>query len=81
LQQANGAASGQDLETLLAQLESVIPAGYPPTALDFVAGELRLKGPPFSPEALVAMSFKLKPRGYGLTAEGERLLIKPVPAP
>jgi general secretion pathway protein L len=76
LQQANGAASGRDLESLLSHLEAVSPAGYAPTALDFVAGELRLKGPPFKPDEVAAMAFKLKPRGYGLSAEGDSLLIK-----
>jgi general secretion pathway protein L len=76
LQQANGAASGRDLESLLGHLETVTPAGYAPTALDFAAGELRLKGPLFKPDEVAAMAFKLKPRGYGLSAEGDSLLIK-----
>ena len=81
LQQANGAASGRDLESLLSHLEAVSPAGYAPTALDFVAGELRLKGPPFKPDEVAAMAFKLKPRGYGLSTEGDSLVIKQVGAP
>lgn len=81
LQQANGAASGRDLESLLSHLEAVSPAGYTPSALDFVAGELRLKGPPFKPDEVAAMAFKLKPRGYGLSTEGDSLVIKQVAAP
>jgi general secretion pathway protein L len=81
LQQANGAASGRDLESLLSHLEAVSQAGYTPTALDFVAGELRLKGPPFKPDEVAAMAFKLKPRGYGLSTEGDSLVIKQVGAP
>jgi general secretion pathway protein L len=81
LQQANGAASGRDLEALLSHLEAVTPAGYAPTAIDFAPGELRLKGPPFKPDELSAMAFKLKPRGYGLSAQGDSLLLKQVSAP
>jgi general secretion pathway protein L len=81
LQQANGATSGRDLETLLSQIDAVAPPGYAPTALDFAAGELRLKGPPFKPDEVAAMAFKLKPRGYGLSAEADSLLIKQVATP
>lgn len=81
LQQANGAASGRDLESLLGHFSAVAPAGIAPTAIDFVAGELRLKGLPLKPDEVAAMAFKLKPRGYGLSTEGENLLIKQVAAP
>ena len=81
LQQANGAASGRDLESLLGHFSSVAPAGLAPTAIDFVAGELRLKGVALKPDEVAAMAFKLKPRGYGLSTEGESLLIKQVSAP
>ena len=81
LQQANGAASERDLESLLDHFSSVVPAGIAPTAIDFVAGELRLKGLPLKPDEVAAMAFKLKPRGYGLSTEGENLLIKQVAAP
>lgn len=81
LQQSKGAASGRDLETLLSHLEAVAPAGYAPTAIDFVPGELRLKGPAFKPDEVAAMAFKLKPRGYGLSMDGDSLLIKQVSAP
>lgn len=81
LQQNNGAASGRDLEALLSHLQAVTPAGYAPTAIDFVPGELRLKGPPFKPDEVAAMAFKLKPRGYGLSMDGDSLLLKQVSAP
>jgi len=81
LQQANGAASGRDLESLLGHLSAAAPAGLAPTAIDFVAGELRIKGVPLKPDEVAAMAFKLKPRGYGLSTEGESLLIKQVWAP
>jgi len=81
LQQANGAASGRDLGSLLGHFSAVAPAGLAPTAIDFVAGELRLKGVPLKPDEVAAMAFKLKPRGYGLSAEGESLVIKQVAAP
>ena len=81
LQQANGAASGSDLETVLDAFGAVVPAGTALEAIDFVAGELRLKGLKLKPGEVAALAFKLKPRGYGASVEGDALLIKPVSAP
>jgi len=81
LQQANGATAGSDLETLLGHFSAIAPAGLAPTAIDFVAGELRLKGVALKPDEVATIAFKLKPRGYGLSAEGESLVIKQVAMP
>ena len=81
LQQDSGVASGRDLETMLGAFGVVAPAGSAPAAIDFVAGELRLNGLKLAPEALGAMSFRLKPQGYAASAEGQALLIKQVTAP
>ena len=75
LQQASGTASGRDLETMLGVLGAVAPNGMAPTAIDFVASELRLKGLKFTAEDAKSLSFKLKPHGYGASAQDDRLVI------
>lgn len=81
LQQASGVASGRDLETMLGAFEAVAPVNSALTAIEFVAGELRMKGLKLTPEELATMSFKLKPQGYGVSAEGDSLVLKQVSAP
>lgn len=79
LQQASGAPSGRDLESLLSAFVAVAPVATAPTAIEFVAGEVRMKGLKLKAEDLPALSFKLKPQGYSATAEGDSVLIKQVP--
>ncbi|MEO8120765.1 MAG: type II secretion system protein GspL [Rhodoferax sp.] len=81
LQQASGAPSGRDLETLLGAFGAVAPAGTVPAAIEFVTGEVRLKGLSLPPEALAAVAFKLKPQGYVASPEGDSLVLKQVAAP
>lgn len=81
LQQASGVASGRDLERMLGAFEAVAPATAALTAIEFVAGELRMKGLTLTPEELAALSFKLKSQGYGVGAEGDSLVLKQVSAP
>jgi len=81
LEQASGVASGRDLETMLGAFWAVAPAGSAPAAIEFVVGELRLKGLKSDPEAVSALSFRLKPQGYAAHPEGNALVIKQVAAP
>ena len=81
LQQASGAATGRDMETMLGALGVVVPVNTVPAAIEFVAGELRLKGLNLKPEDFSTASFKLKSLGYGASAEGDALVIKQVSGP
>jgi general secretion pathway protein L len=81
LQQASGAATPRDMEVMLAAFGLAAPAGSIPTALEFAAGELRLKGLKLKPEEISAIAFKLKPQAYAVSAEGDALLIKQGVAP
>ena len=81
LQQTHGAASGADLETVLEAFGAVAPAGIALQAIDFVAGELQIKGLKLKPDEVAALAFKLKPRGFSASADGDKLLVKPVAAP
>ena len=76
LQQASGAASARDMEVMLAAFGLVAPPGSIPTALEFSAGELRLKGLRLKPEEISAIAFKLKAQAYAVSMEGDSLLIK-----
>ena len=78
LQQASGAASGRDLEALLGVFGAAAPAKTQASAIDFRAGELRLKGLQLTPEALATISFQLQGQGYGVSTEGDSLVIKQV---
>jgi general secretion pathway protein L len=81
LQQASGAPSGRDLETMLGAFGVVAPAGTVPGAIEFAAGELRLKGLALPPDEVTALDFKLRPQGYRATAEGDSLVLKQGAAP
>ncbi len=76
LQKANGVASGRDLEAMLSALSAVAPVESELTTIEFVAGELRLKGLTLGPDALAATVFKLAPLGYRLTEEGGSLVLR-----
>ncbi len=76
LRQATGAASGRDLEAILGALSTAVPTGRTLSAIDFVAGEVRVQGLGLSPEEVATLATRL-PQDYNTRAEGERLIIKP----
>lgn len=76
LQQASGAPSGRDLDTMLGLFGALAPTNTAPNAIEFAAGELRLKGHQLAPEVLAQVTFKLQAQGYAATAEGDSLVIK-----
>lgn len=78
LQQASGAPSDRDLEAMLSAFGAIAPATTAPDALDFVAGELRLRGLKLTAEEAAALSFQLKPQGYQARVEGDRVVLKQV---
>lgn len=78
LQQASGVASSRDLEAMLGALATVAPATSVPAAIDYVPGELRLKGLKLKPDEVNPMSFKLKPLGYAAALNGDSLVIQQV---
>jgi general secretion pathway protein L len=76
LQQTSGASSARDLDVMLSTFGALAPANTVPSAIEFVAGELRLGGLKLTPEDAAALSFKLRPQGYQARTEGDRLVIK-----
>ena len=76
LQQVSGVASSRDLEAMLGSFAAVAPANTVPSAIEFAADELRLKGLKIDPEVLSELSFKLNAQGYSVSAQEDGLLIK-----
>lgn len=76
LQRRSGTASSADLETMLAQFQASVPDARAPSAIEFTAGELRLKGLDAASPGLRDASSRLQARGYNARLEGDSLLIK-----
>ena len=76
LQRRNGAASAADMETMLGQFQAAAPDLPAPTAIEFVAGELRLKGLGSSTASLAPLSARLQAQGYSARSEADSLVIK-----
>jgi general secretion pathway protein L len=76
LQQAVGDVAGSDLEPMIGALAGNLPPGRIPTAIDFSAGQLRLRGLALQPSELTRLSGTMGPRGYSVRAEGDLLLVQ-----
>ncbi|MDO9195423.1 type II secretion system protein GspL [Rhodoferax sp.] len=81
LQRSSGVATGRDMETMLGMFGALAPANEAPDAIEFVAGEVRMKGFKLPAEDMSQLAFKLQAQGYAATAEGDSVLIKQVSAP
>ena len=76
LRQATGAASGRDLEAILAALGAATPAEKSASAIEFSAGEARIKGLQLSTQDSSNLSARLKGLGYSARLEGDTAIIK-----
>jgi general secretion pathway protein L len=88
LLQSTGSASPRDLESLLAAYGSVldsfspaVPAQTAQTAIEFVAGELRVTGNVPDAQQLDAASGMLQAQGFAATLDGNTLVMTPGSAP
>ncbi len=75
LRQATGAASGRDLEAMLAALASATPAGGSATALEYSSGELRAKGLAAAGD-MAGIGTQLTALGYSGRLEGDTLVVR-----
>ena len=80
LRQATGALSRNDLEAMLAALAEHAQAMRPPAAMDFVPGELTLKGLEMPPSAAASLTQGLARAGYTGQASGDQWVIRPTDA-
>ncbi|MFT3778011.1 MAG: type II secretion system protein GspL [Ottowia sp.] len=77
LRRATGAASARDLEPMLSALGQAAPAAAAaPSAIEFSAGALRLKGAQMASGPLAEASQRLRPLGYQLQADADGLLLR-----
>lgn len=76
LRQATGAASGRDLEAILGNLGALLPARRSLSAIEFAAGEARLKGLSLNAQEAAALATRLQARGYAARMEADTLVIR-----
>jgi general secretion pathway protein L len=76
LQQATGGVASADLEPMLAALAASLPQGHIPSAIDFSAGQLRLRGLGLKESDVNSIATALSSRGYGARSEGDLLLVQ-----
>jgi general secretion pathway protein L len=76
LQRQTGTATGSDLETMLVQFYSMAGALPAPTAIEFVAGELKFKGIDATAAGRARVTSKLEGLGYGAQLDGDTLVMK-----
>lgn len=76
LQRQSGAAASGDLETMLGTFQTLVPEIAAPVAIEFVAGELRMKLADPSVPTLPAAITRLQAQGYSAAQDGDRLVLK-----
>ena len=77
LRQATGGASNGDFETILASFGALALVDSAPTAIEFVANEVRFKGLGLASSQVAEAAGKLKIQGYAVRSEGDSVFIKP----
>lgn len=75
LQRQSGAASSADLETMLGLFQSVAPEIPAPGAIEYIAGELRLKVLDASSAVVANIATRLQAHGYTAALDGDRLVL------
>jgi general secretion pathway protein L len=75
LRQLTGATSGRDLEAMLGIVSTASPAQRPISAIEFNAGELRLKGLALTPAEAQSLAPVLKSQGYTAVVQGDTLVV------
>ncbi|MBC7702873.1 MAG: general secretion pathway protein GspL, partial [Rhodoferax sp.] len=76
LRQATGAVSSRDLESMLAALGSATPSDKSLSAIDYSAGQARLKGIALAEQDAPAL-MALKALGYNTQQEADTLVMRP----
>ena len=79
LRQAAGSMSVSDLEPLMAAAAQALPAPWQASAIDYTAGELRLRGPALSDEETAQARQTLSASGYALRSDGDALVLRSAP--
>lgn len=77
LQRQSGSASSADLEEMLGRFQALALELPAPTAIEFIAGELRLKIPAALDTQLPGLAARMKSAGYTVQLRDDTLMIKP----
>ncbi|WP_326534959.1 type II secretion system protein GspL [Pseudorhodoferax sp.] len=80
LRQSAGAYGQRDLEAMLGGLGAALAPGQTLQGIEFGNGEARVLGLPVNPEATATLNGRLRAHGLVAQTEGERLLLRPLPA-
>ncbi len=78
LRQTSGTLSGRDLEPVLAALASAASADLSINAIEFIAGETRLKGMQLGATEASRISEQLKRQGYTARQDGDTFFVQQV---
>jgi len=81
LRQRTGAASGRDLDAMLAAAGAAVPPGRTPAAIRFIPGELQLQGLALSSDEAAGVTANLRSMGYGGSPQGDAFIITAEQAP
>jgi general secretion pathway protein L len=76
LRQSSGATSQRDLEPMLSALGQVVGAQSTPSAIEYAAGELRIKGVPLAASAVSDANQRVRPLGYVARTEGDTVVLR-----
>ena len=76
LRQSSGATSHRDMEPMLSALGQIIDRQTVPSAIEYSAGELRVKGVPLPASALNDANQRLRPLGYRAHTDGDALILR-----
>jgi general secretion pathway protein L len=81
LRQAAGGTSSGDFESLMTSFVAVVPVNRVPTAIEFVAPELQIKGLGLTSAQVAQGAEQLKSRGISLRSDGDTVVIRAEGAP
>ena len=76
MRQTTGSSSGRDLESILAALGPSVPAERSLSAIEFAAGEARLRGLDLGEEQVSIMATNLQVQGLAARAEADSVVIR-----
>ena len=76
LRQSSGATSHRDLEPMLSALGQVVGTQTTPTAIEYAAGEMRVRGLPLPASAIADANQRLRPLGYSAHTDGDALVMR-----
>ncbi|MEN9467951.1 MAG: hypothetical protein RL081_1952 [Pseudomonadota bacterium] len=76
LQRQSGGTSNADLEAMLGQFQAAAPGTPAPSAIEFVAGELVLRGLDSAAPGLADATTRLQAQGYAARWDGDALMIQ-----